>query len=57
MNAKDECKDCKGNKVFDDKKVMEIPIERGVPNEHDYVFHDEGDEYPDVQAGDLVVKI
>jgi DnaJ family protein A protein 2 len=57
MDPKDKCKQCKGHKLFDDKKVMEIPIERGVPSEHDYVFHDEGDEYPDVHAGDLVIKI
>lgn len=33
---KDRCKKCKGNKVVDNEKTIEIPLEKGVPEEHDY---------------------
>lgn len=43
---KDKCKTCKGLKVIDQKKVIDVAIEQGVPNEHDYVFNGECDELP-----------
>jgi len=56
---KDRCKDCKGNKVATVKKVLEVAVEKGVPNEHVIVLHGEGDEAPGFMAGDvhLVVSI
>ena len=30
--------------MVDKEKVLEVPLERGVPDEHDYVFYGEGDE-------------
>lgn len=33
---KERCKKCKGNKVVENEKVIEIPLEKGVPDEHDY---------------------
>ena len=42
---KDKCKKCKGNKVIDESKTMEVAIESGVPHEHDYIFTGESDEY------------
>ena len=42
---KDKCKKCKGNKVIDEKKNLEVAIESGVPHEHDYIFTGENDEY------------
>ncbi|CAD8083078.1 unnamed protein product [Paramecium sonneborni] len=54
---KDRCKKCKGNKVIDQEKVIEIPLERGVPDEHDYQFYGESDELPGVMAGDLYIRI
>ena len=35
------------------KTTIEVPIERGVPNEHDYVLTGEAHEAPGVMAGDL----
>lgn len=42
---KDKCKKCKGAKVVDESKNIEVAIESGVPHEHDYVFTGESDEY------------
>jgi hypothetical protein len=44
MNDKDKCTQCKGEKVKDVEKVIEVPLEKGVPDEHDYVFYGESDE-------------
>lgn len=54
---KDRCKKCKGDKVLDVEKIIEIPLEKGVPEEHDYQFYGESDEYPGVMAGDLYIRI
>jgi DnaJ family protein A protein 2 len=57
VDDKDKCKQCKGIKVVDDKKIMEVAIEPGVPNDHDYIFHGDSDEYPGILGGDLVVRV
>jgi len=38
------------------KTTIEVPIEKGVPNEHDYVITGEAHEAPGVMAGDLHVR-
>lgn len=52
-----KCKTCKGDKVKRESKTLEVPIEQGLPNEHPVSFSGEGNEMPDVMAGDFVVKI
>jgi DnaJ family protein A protein 2 len=44
MQEKDRCPLCKGEKVKDVEKIVEVPLEKGVPDEHDYVFYGESDE-------------
>jgi len=53
----DICKECKGQKIIQENKSIEVPIEAGVPDGTQSVFHGDGDEVPGVQAGDLVVQI
>lgn len=36
VSEKDKCKKCKAQKVIDVEKVVEVPLEKGVPDEHDY---------------------
>jgi len=57
MDEKDRCKKCKGEKVLDVEKIVEVPLEKGVPDEHDYTFYGESDEHPGIMAGDLYVRI
>jgi DnaJ family protein A protein 2 len=57
MSEKDRCKKCKGQRVVDQEKTIEVPLEKGVPDEHDYVFYGESDEIPGVMAGDLYIRI
>jgi len=51
-----KCKACKGNKVNNEEKTIEVPIEQGAPNDHHVVFSGEGDEIPGAMAGDFIVK-
>ena len=51
------CKECKGNKIIQENKTIDVPIELGVPNEHLITFHGEGDENPGIMAGDLVFRV
>jgi DnaJ family protein A protein 2 len=57
VSEKDKCKTCKGQKVIEQKKTLEIALEPGVPNEHDYILYGEGDEYPGISAGDIYYRI
>lgn len=43
--------------MVDVEKVIEIPLEKGVPDEHDYQFYGESDEMPGVMAGDLYIRV
>jgi DnaJ homolog subfamily A member 2 len=38
MKEEDRCKSCKGEKVIEVDKILEVAIESGCPNEHDYIF-------------------
>jgi len=53
----DICKDCKGNKMNQETKTIDVPIEQGAPDGHQAVFHGEGDEIPGTMAGDVVVTV
>jgi len=54
---KDKCKECKGEKIATENKTLEIDLDKGVPDGHRYKFPDEGDQIPDVEAGDIFVEI
>lgn len=57
VDEKDKCKSCKGQKLVDNKKILEVAVEPGVPHEKDYIFTGESDEIPGVLAGDIYVRI
>ena len=57
IDKKDMCKKCKGKQVIQDRKVIEVPIDKGVPNGHRVTFHGESDERPGLLPGDLIVHI
>ena len=39
------------------KRKLGVDLEKGVPDGHRYKMADEGDEYPEVETGDLVIEI
>ncbi|KIJ52545.1 hypothetical protein M422DRAFT_776175 [Sphaerobolus stellatus SS14] len=57
IRDKDLCKKCKGATVIKEKKPHEIFIERGTPDKHRIVLHDQGDEMPNIPPGDVIFAL
>lgn len=57
VDPKFKCKSCKGKRMNKEKKVIEIVVDKGVPDQHKYSFNGESDEAPGIEAGDLIVII
>lgn len=53
----EKCKKCNGDQVVKERKVIEVTVDKGVPNHHKYNFHGESDEVPGLIPGDLIVVI
>jgi DnaJ family protein A protein 2 len=53
IDEKDKCKSCKGKKVFKDRKVLEVNVEKGMRNGQKIRFAGEADEAPNTIPGDV----
>lgn len=54
ISNKDRCPQCKGGKVAQEKKVLEVIVEKGMQHGQKITFHGEADEAPDTVTGDIV---
>ncbi|KAK4358517.1 hypothetical protein RND71_020746 [Anisodus tanguticus] len=54
IDDKDRCPQCKGEKVVQEKKVVEVHVEKGMQNGQKITFPGEADEAPDTVTGDIV---
>ncbi|XP_049380643.1 dnaJ protein homolog isoform X2 [Solanum stenotomum] len=54
IDDKDRCPQCKGEKVVQEKKVIEVHVEKGMQNGQKITFPGEADEAPDTITGDVV---
>lgn len=54
ISDKDRCSQCKGEKVVQQKKVLEVHVEKGMQNGQKITFHGEANEAPDTITGDIV---
>lgn len=57
MDEKKKCKKCKGKKISEVDKKVDVSVESGTPSDHVIRFNGEGNEIPDAEAGDLLVKV
>jgi DnaJ-class molecular chaperone len=57
IDEKNKCKNCNGKKVVKEKKVLDVEIDKGSPNNSQYTFHGEADEFPGQEAGDVVIIV
>lgn len=55
IREKDRCKKCKGKKVVDELKIMEVFIEKGMQNGEQVVLAGQADEVPGGEAGDVII--
>ncbi|KAJ8502384.1 hypothetical protein ONZ45_g11818 [Pleurotus djamor] len=51
------CPHCGGSKVVDHTAHLTLEVEAGMPEGHEVVFEGEGDESPDWEAGDVVLRV
>jgi len=56
FDKKNKCRSCHGQKIKQEQKTLEVPIEIGAPNNHHVVFNGEGDEIPGALGGDVIVQ-
>ncbi|KAK6120726.1 hypothetical protein DH2020_045530 [Rehmannia glutinosa] len=54
ISERDKCPQCKGKKVTQEKKVLEVHVEKGMPHNQKIVFSGEADEAPDTITADIV---
>ncbi|XP_052114907.1 dnaJ protein homolog [Arachis duranensis] len=54
ISDRDRCPQCKGEKVVQEKKVLEVHVEKGMQNGQKITFPGEADEAPDTITGDIV---
>lgn len=54
ISDRDRCTQCKGEKVAQEKKVLEVHVEKGMQNGQKVTFPGEADEAPDTVTGDIV---
>ncbi|XP_051134405.1 dnaJ protein homolog ANJ1-like [Andrographis paniculata] len=54
ISDKDRCSQCKGEKVVQEKKVLEVHVEKGMQNGQKITFPGEADEAPETVTGDIV---
>lgn len=57
INAKDRCKACHGKKVNNERKVLEVHIDKGMKDSQHVTFPGEADQAPNVIPGDVVIVI
>lgn len=54
---KKKCTECRGQKVSRGDTVLEVDVEKGIPDGHQIVFDMEADQSPEVLPGDVIMIV
>jgi len=57
VSERDKCQQCRGNKVVQERKVLEVHVEKGMQHNQKITFQGEADEAPDTIPGDIVFVV
>lgn len=57
MKEKDRCKECKGKKIVNERKVLQVHIDKGMQDGQRITFSGEGDQAPNTIPGDVIFVI
>ncbi|KAJ7580982.1 hypothetical protein C8J56DRAFT_1168550 [Mycena floridula] len=57
INARDRCTQCKGKKTVQDKKFLEVHIDKGMKGGQTIQFRGESDQAPNAETGDVIIVI
>jgi len=57
IKLKDRCTECKGNKVMEQEKILDVYVEKGMKHGTKITFAGEGDQAPDILPGDVILVL
>ncbi|XP_038220589.1 dnaJ homolog subfamily A member 2-like [Zerene cesonia] len=57
ISEKDKCPKCKGKKVLNETKILEVHVEKGMRENQKITFRGEGDQQPDTEPGDVIIVL
>jgi DnaJ family protein A protein 2 len=58
IGEKDKCGACFANRVTQEKKILEVHVEKGMKHNDKITFNREGDQHPDIKIpGDVVIVL
>lgn len=57
IRERDRCKKCSGFKVVQERKILEIFVDKGMKHKQKIVFTGEGDQEPGVTPGDVIILL
>lgn len=57
LPAKDRCKGCSGKRTVEEKKVLEVHVDRGMLDGQEIRFSGEGDQGPNIIPGDVIIVL
>ncbi|KAJ3292061.1 Type I HSP40 co-chaperone [Borealophlyctis nickersoniae] len=57
IREKDRCKQCHGKKVNQERKILEVHIDKGMQDGQKITFSGEGDQQPGVIPGDIIIVV
>ncbi|CAG8574630.1 15049_t:CDS:2 [Funneliformis caledonium] len=57
IREKDKCKSCQGKKIVNERKVLEVHIDKGMRNGQEITFSGEADQSPGIEPGDVIIQI
>lgn len=55
INPKDMCKTCQGRKIVQERKILEVHIDKGMEDGQKIHFYGEGDQSPGLEPGDIII--
>ncbi|KAI9350750.1 hypothetical protein BDR26DRAFT_930057 [Obelidium mucronatum] len=57
INAKDRCTACNGKKIANERKILEVFVDKGMADGQKVTFTGEGDQAPGIIPGDIIIVI
>jgi len=57
IDPKLRCKTCNGQKVNSERKILEVQIDKGMSDGQKIPFVGEGDQEPELEAGDIIIVL
>jgi DnaJ-related protein SCJ1 len=51
------CPHCGGHKILDHKQEYTLDVLPGMPENHEVLYESEGDESPDHEPGDVIIRV